>query len=121
LGDRRDVPELLQQSQVFILSTHYEGLPISILEAMRCGLPVIGSSVNGIPEEVEQGQTGFVVPPRDPEALANALDRILSSSELRISMGIAAKAKFEREFTIDRMTDETQMIYAEVSKVKAAH
>jgi glycosyltransferase involved in cell wall biosynthesis len=121
LGDRRDVPELLQQSQVFILSTHYEGLPISILEAMRCGLPVIGSSVNGIPEEVEQGQTGFVVPPRDPEALAKALDRILSSSELRISMGIAAKAKFEREFTIDRMTDETQMIYAEVSKVKAAH
>jgi glycosyltransferase involved in cell wall biosynthesis len=120
LGDRRDVPELLQQSQVFILSTHYEGLPISILEAMRCGLPVIGSSVNGIPEEVEQGQTGFVVPPRNPEALANALDRVLSSSELRTSMGIAAKAKFEREFTIDRMTDETQMIYAEVAKVKAS-
>jgi glycosyltransferase involved in cell wall biosynthesis len=121
LGDRRDVPELLQQSQVFILSTHYEGLPISILEAMRCGLPVVGSSVNGIPEEVEQGQTGFVVPPRNPEALADALDRVLSSSELRISMGIAAKAKFEREFTIDRMTDETQMIYAEVVKTKAFH
>jgi glycosyltransferase involved in cell wall biosynthesis len=114
LGDRRDVPELLQQSQVFILSTHYEGLPISILEAMRCGLPVVGSSVNGIPEEVEQGITGFVVPPRNPEALANALDRVLSSSELRTSMGIAAKAKFEREFTIDRMTDETQAVYAQV-------
>jgi glycosyltransferase involved in cell wall biosynthesis len=53
--------------------------------------------------------------------LADALDRVLSSSELRISMGIAAKAKFEREFTIDRMTDETQMIYAEVVKTKAFH
>lgn len=81
---------------------------------MRSGLPVIGSSVNGIPEEVEQGVTGFVVPPRHPEALANALDRVLSSPELRTSMGIAAKAKFEREFTIDRMTDETQAVYEQV-------
>lgn len=121
LGDRRDVPELLQQSQVFILSTHYEGLPISILEAMRCGLPVIGSSVNGIPEEVEQGITGFVVPPRNPEALAEALDRILASSELRHSMGQAAKEKFEREFTIERMAQETQEVYAEVMQLKAIH
>jgi glycosyltransferase involved in cell wall biosynthesis len=116
LGDRRDVPDLLSQSQIFILATHYEGLPISILEAMRSGLPIIGSAVNGIPEEVEHGVTGLVVPPRDPVALADAIRLLVESPGLRQQMGKAGRQKFEREFTIDRMIKETGEIYAELLK-----
>jgi glycosyltransferase involved in cell wall biosynthesis len=120
LGDRRDVPDLLAKSQIFVLATHYEGLPISILEAMRGGLPVIGSSVNGIPEEVDHGITGLVVPPRDPSALANAILSLVESPQLRQAMGTAARQRFEREFVVDRMVRETEAIYAELLGTKPA-
>lgn len=123
LGDRRDVPELLSKSQIFVLATHYEGLPISILEAMRCGLPIIGSNVNGIPEEVEHGVTGLIVPPRDSSALANAIQSLVDSPKLRQTMGKAARRKFEQEFTIERMVYETGQLYEEIlgSKDFAKH
>jgi glycosyltransferase involved in cell wall biosynthesis len=116
LGDRRDVPELLAKSQIFILSTHYEGLPISILEAMRAGLPVVATSVNGIPEEIENGKTGLLVPRQDAKALAEALLKLIQSPEIRQQMGEAAREKFLREFTIDRMIGEIKNVYESVLK-----
>lgn len=114
LGDRRDVADLLAQSQIFILSTNYEGLPISILEAMRAGLPIIATSVNGIPEEVVHGETGLLVPHQDVQALADALHTLIQSSEIRQQMGKAGRQKFEQEFTIERMVDETRAIYEQI-------
>jgi glycosyltransferase involved in cell wall biosynthesis len=116
LGDRRDVPDLLARSQIFILSTHYEGLPISILEAMRAGLPVVATSVNGIPEEVEHGKTGLTVPHQDVEALANALSILINSPDKRYQMGKAGRHKFEQEFTVERMVNNTNSIYNEIIK-----
>jgi glycosyltransferase involved in cell wall biosynthesis len=114
LGDRTDVASLLAQSQIFILSTHYEGLPISILEAMRAGLPVIATNVNGIPEEVDHGQTGLLVPRQDVQALADALDTLIQSPETRQKMGEAGRQKFLQEFTVERMINETKAIYEQV-------
>jgi glycosyltransferase involved in cell wall biosynthesis len=114
LGDRRDVPDLLAQSQIFILSTHYEGLPISILEAMRAGLPVVATSVNGIPEEVVDGKTGLLAPHQDVKALANALHILTNSPEIRQQMGKESREKFEQEFTVDRMITEIRAIYEEI-------
>ena len=116
LGDRRDVPDLLAQFQIFILSTNYEGLPISILEAMRSGLPVVATSVNGIPEEVEHGKTGLLVPRHDVQALADALQTLIQSPEIRQQMGKAGRQKFEQEFTVDRMIAETKAIYDQILK-----
>jgi glycosyltransferase involved in cell wall biosynthesis len=116
LGDRRDVPDLLAKSQIFILSTNYEGLPISILESMRSGLPVVATSVNGIPEEVEHGKTGLLVPRQDVQALADALQTLIQSPEIRQQMGKAGRQKFEQEFTVDRMIDETKAIYEKILK-----
>lgn len=116
LGDRRDVPDLLAQSQIFILSTHYEGLPISILEAMRTGLPVIATSVNGIPEEIEHGKTGFLVTRQDVSSLANAISTLIQSPDLRQQMGEAGRQKFLQEFTIERMLDEAKAVYEQVLK-----
>ncbi|MCY7277610.1 MAG: glycosyltransferase family 4 protein [Phormidesmis sp. CAN_BIN44] len=114
LGDRQDVPDLLARSQIFVLSTHYEGLPISILEAMRTGLPVIATSVNGIPEEVIQGETGHLVPHEDGEALAIALKTLIRSAELREQMGQASQARFLQEFTLELMLTQIRLVYQEV-------
>lgn len=116
LGDRLDVADLLAQSQIFILSTNYEGLPISILEAMRAGLPVIATSVNGIPEEVVDGETGLLVPRQDVQALVDALQTLIQSPELRQQMGKAGRQKFEQEFTIERMTSEIKALYEQILK-----
>lgn len=114
LGDRTDVPNLLAQSQIFILSTHYEGFPISILEAMRAGLPVVATSVNGIPEQVERDKTGLLVPHEDVETLANALSKLIDSPQMRQQMGEAGRQKFVQEFIVERMVTEVQAVYEEI-------
>lgn len=111
LGDRLDVADLLARSQIFVLSTHYEGLPISILEAMRSRLPVIATAVNGVPEEVEHNQTGFVVPHDNVEALASALNELISSSHKRKKMGNEGREKFLREFTQEVMLSSIKQLY----------
>ncbi len=113
-GDRTDVAERLADYQAFVLSTHYEGLPISILEAMRAGLPIIASHVGGIPEEVIKGETGILIPPRDPASLAAAIEQLFASPNLRTRMGAAARQKFLTEFTLERMVTETEKLYHQV-------
>lgn len=115
LGDRHDVPDLLAMAQGCILSTHYEGLPFSILEAMRAGLPVLATAVNGIPEEVIDGQTGLLVPPGDADALAVSLQTLIGSPALRRRMGEAGRQRFLDEFTLDRMLRETEAVYKRAS------
>lgn len=114
LGDRYDVPDLLAQASCFVLSTHYEGLPISIIEAMRAGLPVVATDVSGISEEVTHGQTGLLVPHRDEQALLQALQTMAASPEMRQKMGEAGRQKFLREFTLDRMLLQVDAVYERV-------
>jgi glycosyltransferase involved in cell wall biosynthesis len=114
LGERCDVPQILAASGIFVLSSHWEGLPRSIIEAMMSGLPVVATRVGGVPELVEDGVTGFLVPPKDPQALAKALQRLLDDPELRHRMGQLGREKALREFTLDRMLRETEKVYEEV-------
>src|SRR5439155_13240184 len=99
LGERGDVPELLAAADVFVLSSASEGLPMSVLEAMAAGLPVVASAVGGVPELV--GDAGILVPPHDERALADALARVLGNAELRRRLGAAARARVAREFSLD--------------------
>jgi glycosyltransferase involved in cell wall biosynthesis len=114
LGDRLDVPDLLADSQIFVLSTHYEGAPISILEAMRCGLPIIATNVNGIPEQVADGVTGLLVPHQDVDALATAISTLIKDPDRRQQMGIAGKHKFAKEFTVEQMIEKTELLYRSI-------
>jgi len=120
LGDRSDVPELLARAHVFVLGTNWEGLPISILEAMRAGLPVVASDVGGVREEVVEGETGFVVPRGDADAMRERLRLLLMQPELRIRMGLAGRRRFEVLFSIKGMIEKTTKLYADVLGVNTS-
>src|SRR5690606_8224798 len=87
LGRRTDVPDLLRASDVFVLPSHREGLPVGLMEAMACGLPVITTDIRGAREVVGHGRAGIVVPARDPLALAEALCRLAADEALRTRLG----------------------------------
>ena len=99
-GERNDVPELLAASDVFVLSSRSEGLPLSILEAMAAGLPVVATNVGGVSELVLDGQTGILVPPGDPRSLAGAIGRLLDDSAFRARLGAAGRLHVEERFDL---------------------
>lgn len=111
LGFRSDVENLLAQSQVFLLITNYEGFPISILEAMRSGLPVIATNTAGIPEQVEHGRTGYLVRRSDYVQLSEVLWELIKKPQLRVKIGNAGRARYESEFGFERMFDQTLEVY----------
>jgi glycosyltransferase involved in cell wall biosynthesis len=93
LGERDDVPGLLSDADVFVLASRSEGLPLSVIEAMAAGLPVVASDVGGLRELVRDGETGVLVPPGDPAALADALRPLLADHELRRRLGSAGRER----------------------------
>jgi glycosyltransferase involved in cell wall biosynthesis len=101
LGDRRDVGSLLARSDVFVLASRSEGLPLSILEAMAAGLPVVASRVGGVPELMVDGETGLLVPTGDPDLLAAAVGRLLDDATLRRRLGEAGRARVRERFDLD--------------------
>ena len=111
LGARRDVRELLAAADLFVLSSRSEGLPISVLEAMAAGLPVVATSVGGVSELVVDGETGFLVPPADPRALAEAVGRLLRDPELRHRFGAAGRHRAERRFDVARFHEAHVRLY----------
>lgn len=114
LGERTDIPECLAASDVFVLPSRWEGLPLTIIEAMMAGLPVVASRVGGVPELVENGVTGFLVPFGDAAALAKTIQKLLDDKELRLRLGRAGREKAMKEFTLARMLTATQTVYEEV-------
>ncbi len=114
LGERGDVAELLAVGDIYVLTSHWEGLPRSIIEAMRAALPVVATNVGGVNELVEHGQTGYLVTPRDPHRLAARLSELLADDELRARLGAAGRRRYERELTFDAMYHNTRRVYAHV-------
>ena len=111
LGTRDDVPDLLAGSDVFVLSSDSEGLPMSVLEAMAAGLPVVASAVGGVPELVRDGETGALVRPRDSAALAGAIRRIVSDPALLDRLGDAGRQRVEQQFSLERFEREHLELY----------
>jgi glycosyltransferase involved in cell wall biosynthesis len=111
-GFRRDTPQILAVSDIFVLSTAlWEGLPLTILEAMSSELPVVASDVGGIREEIIHQETGIVVPPKNPVALSEALLALLSDEQRASAMGSQGRLRVEKLFALDRMARETTAIY----------
>jgi glycosyltransferase involved in cell wall biosynthesis len=106
VGYRQNVVDYLRASDVFVLPSLFEGMPLSILEAMGAGLPVIATAVDGTPEVVVDGETGLLVPPADPDALAGAVNRLLGDREFAARLGRQGRARadlFSERSLLDRL------------------
>jgi glycosyltransferase involved in cell wall biosynthesis len=110
LGWRRDVPELMQIFDIFLLTSHWEGLPRVLLEAMSLGIPIVASSVDGVSEVVQCGENGYLSPPGDTPEMARQVLQLLGDDQLRRSMGRRSQRMVE-PFSAQRMLKDYTHLY----------
>jgi len=114
-GYRPDADAVLDELDVFVLPSWIEGLPLVALEAMAHGKPVVATAVGGTPEAVLDGETGLLVPPRDPERLAGAIERVLGDAELARRLGEAGRTRIAEHFSQQAMTRRVLEVYDELA------
>ena len=115
-----DVRVVLESFRIYVFPSFHEGLPYSILEAMRAGCTIVSTSVGGIPEILRDGVEGLLVPPRDPGALSRAIDRLLSDEDEARRLGRAARERFERNYLLDNFAASTAHAFAEAGLLQDA-
>jgi glycosyltransferase involved in cell wall biosynthesis len=113
-GVREDVHRLLPGCAVLVLPSWEEGVPVSALEAMACGLPVVATRVGGTPEVVEDGRTGLLVPPGDPRTLAAAIVRLLRQPDYAGALGKAGREAVKSRYDVSSMVRKTALLYQEI-------
>jgi glycosyltransferase involved in cell wall biosynthesis len=115
LGERQDIGAILREAcDLLVSATRSEAFGMTFIEAGACGLPVIGTAVDGVPEAIVDGVTGLLVPPEDPERLAEALERLAGDGDLRRRMGSAGRERARRDFTRERYVREFASLYDEL-------
>jgi len=115
LGTRRDIPALMNAADAYVISSAWEGMPMVLLEAAASGLPIVATDVGGNSEVVIDGKTGFLVPPKDPDALAQAMLRLMGlPPEERRRMGAVARQHIEANYSLDRVVDQWEALYTEL-------
>jgi len=116
LGVRADVADILRASDVFVLSSRWEGNPMSVMEAMAAGLPVVSTAVGGVPELVRAGETGLLVPSEDAAALAQAMQALVDDPARRQAMGAAARQHAVAHFDIRHTVRGYEQLYESLLK-----
>jgi glycosyltransferase involved in cell wall biosynthesis len=119
-GFRPDVLAALRAFDIFVMSSVTEGLGTSLLDAMAASKPIVATRAGGIPEVVADGETGFLVEPRDRTAMAAAIVRLLRDDALRVRMGAAGLARVRARFSAERMVASTLAVYARVAGTRPA-
>lgn len=115
LGVRRDIPALMNAVDGYVMSSAWEGTSMVLLEASATGLPIVATAVGGNCEVVIDGQSGFLVPPKDPSALMQAMLRLMDlPSEERVQMGQSGRAHVEAHYSLERVVDRWESLYAEL-------
>jgi glycosyltransferase involved in cell wall biosynthesis len=119
LGLRRDIPDLLNAADAFVLPSLWEGMPLTLLEASAAALPIVATDVGGNSEVVLDGKTGYLVPPQEAKALTQAMLRVMLLSENdRIAMGLAGRAHVVQNFDLERVVDRWEALYRELLQRK---
>jgi glycosyltransferase involved in cell wall biosynthesis len=118
LGWRRDLERIYADATVVALTSRNEGSPVSLIEAMAAARPVVATGVGGVPDLVEDGVTGCLVPPDDPAALAASLVALLRDPERGRALGAAGRARVARTFAAERLVDDVDALYTELLRRK---
>lgn len=118
LGFQAEILPVLAAFDLFIQPSRYEGLPVTVLEAMAAGLPVVATSIGGTPEAVLDGETGRLVPPEAPELLAAAINDLLNVPSRRLEMGAAGRARIGSHFSLSEMVCQTEALYTALLREK---
>jgi glycosyltransferase involved in cell wall biosynthesis len=116
LGERPDAREILAAGDIFVLPSLWEGLPYVLVEAASLGKPIVASAIDGITEVIQDGRTGVLVPPENPERLAEALVRLLLDRELAARLGAQARDAIPPGFSLDRMIRQHESLYHRLLK-----
>src|SRR6266404_1056784 len=111
LGLRTDIPDVLGATDVFVLSSDYEGNPLSVMEAMASGLPIVSTDAGGVPTLFERGKEGFIVARGDAQALGNSMASLLRDRETRVSLGRAAARRAKQNFDVSTMVQAYEELY----------
>jgi len=111
LGTRTDVPDLLQQADIFVLSSKREGLPMVLLEAMSTALPVIATNVGGIPEIVKHKENGLLIQSQDEKEMATAMERLIVDKQLAKQLGAGARQTVVEQYSLDAISNQYAMLY----------
>lgn len=111
LGLRTDIPNVLGAMDVFVLSSDWEGNPLSVMEAMASGLPIVSTAVGGIPDLIANGREGFLVPPGDAKGFSGAMTFLLRDQESRQSIGTAAARRAKENFDVSKMVRAYEQLY----------
>jgi glycosyltransferase involved in cell wall biosynthesis len=114
LGVRRDVPEILGALDAFIMPSRWEGIPLTLLEAMGCGLPVISTKVGRAPEIIQDGVNGRLTPMADPQALAAAILELYREPEKRRQWGEEARRTVLEKYTLEHFLEQFAALYLEL-------
>jgi len=118
LGTRSDIPELLYQADMFVLSSDCEGLPLVLLEAMAAGVPVIATAVGGVPEVLGYGKYGILVPPGNAEALAKAIVELAKDEKKRAELSEQGRKIAVERFDIRNTVKEYEKLYISLLEKK---
>jgi glycosyltransferase involved in cell wall biosynthesis len=111
---REEVADYYRAADLFVHAAKTDNFPLTILEAMACGLPVVATAVGGIPEQVDDGETGWLVPPRDAETLATRISQLIEQPDTREAMGRAGAEKAAIAYSLERMVQQYEDWYAEI-------
>ena len=103
-----------QNDTIYTAPSYYDALPTAILEAMACGMPIVSTNIPAIREAIVDGESGFLVPPREPKFLADSILKLLADKALRRKMGQAARERVEKQFTWDIVAEKALAVYNEI-------
>jgi glycosyltransferase involved in cell wall biosynthesis len=113
-AEHEQVRALWQQATVGVLSSRSEGMPVSLMEAAACGVPVVATAVGGVPELIRDGVTGVLVPPDDPEAMSLALEKVIKNSGFRKELATSARERARNEFSLERQVNSLLDLWSEI-------
>ena len=108
---RKDIKEILSAIDILIVPSLLEGFPMITLEGMAMAKPIIATDIDGIREQIFDGESGILIPPRDPDAIAAAVVRLSTDKELAHNLGLEGRRRVEKEFTVEKMVSETEKVY----------